>query len=342
MSEALSLARNQVIPEAIGASLPPPVHSQLDRFALADQLSRHWQKQTLRWLFSILALIFLTVSAFEIYAHLQPDAWGWLLAYPGFFLTGIVLVRWAQSQRIFNRYLDYRALAEALRVNLFWKIAGLPADASDYYLRSYRSQLDWIRSALRAWTVESGLHGQPPWTVPDLRERIDLVRKHWLADQFRFFTKNAERDHSRAHFYHLLAGAFLGISLTATTLQLIRLIYAWSHQNHGPIVGKGSQEHLGHDPLTHGLIVTIGMGGVLAGLCHEYLEKRLFEKQARSYRWMASLYQTAIHRLDARHEAGDVKGAQTLIRELGREALAENADWVIYHREHEPKMKGHG
>ena len=93
--------------------------------------------------------------------------------------------------------------------------------------------------------------------------------------------------------------------------------------------------------MTHAFIMIIAMGGVLAGLCHEYLEKRLFEKQARSYGWMASLYQTALNRFDPLVEKGEFAQAQSLIRELGREALAENADWVIYHREREPEMKGH-
>lgn len=56
---------------------------------------------------------------------------------------------------------------------------------------------------------------------------------------------------------------------------------------------------------------------------------------------MASLYATALRRSEPLVEKGEFAQAQFLIRELGREALNENADWVIHHREREPEMKGH-
>ena len=153
-----------------------------------------------------------------------------------------------------------------------------------------------------------------------------------MADQQKFFAKNTKRDHEKAHRCHLWARGFLCLSLAATGIQSLRLLHAYLH---------GHSDHAGHDGWTHAFIMIIAMGGLLAGLCHEYLEKRLFEKQSRSYKWMASLYQAALNRFDnliAKNQTEEIPG---LIRELGREALAENADWVIYHREHEPEMRGH-
>ncbi|MBL9151866.1 MAG: hypothetical protein JNK37_05260 [Verrucomicrobiales bacterium] len=327
-------SKGYLFPPAEQAALPPQVAFLLERFAMADQLAQWWQGISQRVLLVILGLIFLTVTLFECYAHVAPGRVSLLLGYPLLFGFGVAVVWLVRRWRVYNRYLDYRALAEAMRVHLFWKLARLPESAADYYLRSCRGQLDWIRAALRAWSVQSGEHDcqiSCPWDqLPDA-DLLRQVRERWMEDQRKFFAKNHHRDRHRAHVCHEAARWFLGISLVATLVQSARLLWAYGHHDH----------HIGHDGRTHAFIMLIAMGGVLAGLCHEYLEKRLFEKQARSYGWMASLYETALRRFDPLVEKGEYAQAQSLIRELGREALAENADWVIYHREREPEMKGH-
>ena len=44
---------------------------------------------------------------------------------------------------------DYRALAEGLRVQMFWCLAGLGQSVPANYLQRQRSELDWVRAAIR-------------------------------------------------------------------------------------------------------------------------------------------------------------------------------------------------
>ena len=60
---------------------------------------------------------------------------------------------WAYWRRYEHRFHDYRALAEGLRVQMYWNAAGITACAADHYLRRQRSEFEWIRQALRAWTL---------------------------------------------------------------------------------------------------------------------------------------------------------------------------------------------
>ncbi|MCC6884546.1 MAG: hypothetical protein IT576_20470 [Verrucomicrobiales bacterium] len=334
LAAGMTISKGYLFPESEQTALSPPLRFLLDRFAQADQLAIWWQWASLRVLITILGLIFLTVTLFECYAHLAPGQVALLVGYPVLFGAGWLLVWQERRWRIYNRYLDFRALAEAMRVHLFWKLAGLRENAADYYLRSCRSQLDWIRAALRVCSVQSGEHDFRCSYLPDHLPdpgTLDQIRVRWMTTQQEFFAKNEKRDHDNAHLCHRWAQGFLSISLAATVIQSVRLLWVHWHHDH----------HIGYDGTTHVFIMIIAMGGVLAGLCHEYLEKRLFEKQSRSYGWMASLYQTALNRFDTLKVTGDTEGIQALLRELGREALAENADWVIYHREREPEMKGH-
>lgn len=335
LSPGMETSKGYLFPKTEQAALSFPLRFLLARFALADQLAIWWQSMSYRALIAILVLIFLTVTLFECYAHVAPGQTALLVGYPLLFGFGWMVVWLARRWRIYNRYLDFRALAEAMRVHLFWKLAGLNENAADFYLRSCRSQLDWIRSALRVWTVQSGEHdcrsGCPVNSAIDAAI-LRQVRERWMDNQQKYFAKNETRNQDRVHRCRLWSRVFLGISLAATAIQTLRLLWAYWHHDGHPI---------GHEGTTHVFIMIIAMGGLLAGLCHEYLEKRLFEKQARSYGWMASLYRTALNRFDPLVEKGKLAEVQSLIRELGREALAENADWVIYHREREPEMKAH-
>ena len=58
-----------------------------------------------------------------------------------------VLGGWGLTRRVARReyhrkWLDYRALAEAMRVEFFWKLAGLPQTAADHYLRNLQSEVE--------------------------------------------------------------------------------------------------------------------------------------------------------------------------------------------------------
>jgi hypothetical protein len=53
-----------------------------------------------------------------------------------------------------DKYQDYRALAEGMRVQFYWRLAGLKLSVADHYLRKQRSELDWICSAIRVWVFQ--------------------------------------------------------------------------------------------------------------------------------------------------------------------------------------------
>ena len=56
-------------------------------------------------------------------------------------------------------------------------------------------------------------------------------------------------------------------------------------------------------------------------------------EHAKQFGRMSILFDTADRRLEALLSAGRYADARDLIRDLGREALLENGDWVLLHRE---------
>lgn len=74
---------------------------------------------------------------------------------------------------------------------------------------------------------------------------------------------------------------------------------------------------------------------VTTAMLHEWAEKSAYVVDAQRYQWMESLFTTAQKHLKTFLAATKFGGARELVKELGKEALSKNAEWVIQHR-HRP------
>jgi hypothetical protein len=89
----------------------------------------------------------------------------------------------------------------------------------------------------------------------------------------------------------------------------------------------------------------VGAATAAAALFHDYSARRAHAQQARRYAVMSAIYRRARDALDkaeqrsAWRDANDgappslLETARACILELGREALSENGDWLLLHRE---------
>jgi len=73
----------------------------------------------------------------------------------------------------------------------------------------------------------------------------------------------------------------------------------------------------------------ITMSAVVAALVHNYVEKLAFKPQIRMYEGMVHIYRRYSDRL---RSASAAVYLSVLFR-LGQEALMENGDWIMTHRE---------
>ena len=83
----------------------------------------------------------------------------------------------------------------------------------------------------------------------------------------------------------------------------------------------------------HWLLVAVALAPILGGLLIGYVEKRAHADHAKQYERMSILFNNASVHLKELIDANNLERASRLIVELGREALAENGDWVLIHRD---------
>lgn len=286
-------------------------------------------------LFFFVAVVPLAVLLFSTYAHLGHSLWAlslYLAVFAGSAAYYHAHVRHHQWQ---NRFQDYRALAEAMRVQLFWALAATPAAASDNYLRKQSGELGWIPFALRGpalWASALALALDHP--------QRQMVTHGWIEDQRNFFTgpvattvggkaglntRAAKRGKRWARLF-LFAG--LGLAMMLAAIEVLRLVL----QAHGVDL-----EELwpGLHHAQDWLLVLAATAPAVAAFFTVSLDLRAYEAHAHSYALMGRIFERARREATCTSAATDDREFQALVRELGREALAENAEWLLDHR-HRP------
>jgi hypothetical protein len=245
-------------------------------------------------------------------------------------LTTVVLYILARKYNYENRYQDYRALAEGLRVQEAWFGAGLSDDSVDAsYLRMQQSELQWIKMALSCTyllTRDEAAEAQGTPAEPVCRE--------WIEGQWSFFKKQRAKQLARQSLVTLMRNITLGIGFLffagASLLQLVSLPSFPGHD--GALAGllTWTQEHL---PLIQtAQTVPIAIAALVGSLLWQYAEKRSYGSNASRYQRMFVVFDRARERL---RESGDnVEAARGIVRKLGQESLIEHADWLLVRRDH--------
>jgi hypothetical protein len=311
-------ARAQVMPRvpasAAGlmpelAERPAPDREIATAFGFADQLSGRYRNMTHRVLRSVLLMAAGLALTYEIYAEILPVR-AVPIAYLLLFAAICLVYYWQRRVDAQGRYLDYRAVAEGLRVQFYWRVAGLRDDVCANYLRKQLDELRWIREALR------GANAVAPPETP----RMNLVVQHWIRGQSEFYRLRAALQARRHHRIERSSAAFIAAGLLATA----SLVVFWEWLEHV-------------ERLHRWVVLLMGFAPIAAALWEAYGEKIGLRTQANQYARFASVFRRAellADRLAAETDSpGKRESERLLIRELGRESLMENGDWVLLLRE---------
>ncbi len=288
--------------------------------ATAGVLSAQAQAQRDRKLLWLFGLALVAVFCEQIYSG-PIWAAGWLAAAIVSGVLAAVMFQRGTQTRLEERYLDYRSLAEACRVQYFWKQAGVSACAADHFLRDQRDELEWLRQAVRTTELMPG-------HVALETKRIEKVGRDWIDDQRNWFIGSGEGDGGKAGWNKTRDQVWSQRSRwyfkggMAVTVLLV-LVHAF-------VVPHLSKE--GEDALQW-LIVTYGMLFGMAGIAAVYVEVKAFPEQARAYRRMGFAMSMARRHLEAALMKGDLSAAENVLLGAGRNALAENGGWLLLHRD---------
>jgi hypothetical protein len=318
-------SRSALVTDSEEISLPQPLEHIARLFSTADALALHYRKLTLRILSHLLVLSF-----FAAFFLKYDGRWSTRLYLVSLFVA-FGVYRWVRRGNHQNKYLDYRALAEGLRVQFFWLLFGLQDEVADHYLRTQKSELDWIRNAIRAASIGASGDAPPGGLVDqqtDFKKRITAVLSKWVQDQEDYFTRAASRDHKKMVYLNRVASGFFVVGVVWTFLRAFRIsnddIETWIRNRGLSASGSG---------LLHNSIYAISLAPVISGLLLAYVNTSALSEHAKQYGRMSALFTSAREHLSQLVDSERIGEAELLIRELGREALTEHGSWLLLHRQ---------
>jgi hypothetical protein len=268
----------------------------------------------------IFVMTFLSVLSYHLYVHWPlmaghedaPEHHPWFLAGCLIFsILTILMVVAARMNRLDERRLDYRALAELLRLRSVWAIAGLGSSVADSYLSQLRGEMIWVRLAIQ--------HIAPPprfWadqfqslSRDKQLERLKLAQKDWMQGQKAYVKKSHERAHARGIRIRQAGLSLFMINLMGMAFLLLLQIFNHVHPVNLILIG-------------------IPIAAFAGGLLMAYGERRSHEEMARQYGRMHVVLDDANIALSAALAAGNVERSQSIIEKVGHEVLSEHAQWL--------------
>lgn len=237
-----------------------------------------------------------------------------------------------QKNKWQDRFQDYRALAEALRVQLYWAVAAMPIAASDNYLRKQAGELGWIQFALR---------GPAIWAAALARDlkipRREDVLKGWITNQIEFFS-GTEKKPGKAAQNNDAANRNKAAALRCFTLGMavIAAIFCVDAA-HDLFAGRSGclwiVPHFIYGIRDELEVFAVVLSAVAASLAVS-TDLRAYKAHAHNYAQMGAIFDRA-RTSERLIPEGDIVKYQKLMRDLGREALSENAEWLMDHRDRE-------
>jgi hypothetical protein len=339
LGASLESSRRKLISDDEFERIPESAQQFGNAYAAADCLSIHYGLKTRSTFRILFQLAFGSALLFELSSHiLLPFMPGWMkatfLIYPLIWLIPYMIWRRAHQGDFQNKFQDYRALAEGLRVQFFLDLVGMPGSVDNQYLGNQRDELEWIRCALRTrvWMVREGRAGNDD---PQRRIHLSILRKHWLEDQRTYFADKSPKAAAASHFYRVSASrAFQASLVVAGLFALALFIVGLMPRPHETQAGVSEETGL---VWREACVVLIGALTVLAASLIAYGERMAFAEHARQYRAMALLFHNVIRTLEGIDKIPDAterdQRLTATIEELVTEALAENGDWLLMHRE---------
>lgn len=285
------------------------------QFIAADWLATTYRRRVSRVLLATYLVTGMMGFAFIAYSDLIAQDL-MLYVFLALFAIGVAINAVAQRREWHRKYIDYRALAEGLRVQSYWRRAGIvdssrPSFAHDNFLQKQDVELGWIRNVMRGASVDGMLVPLSP-----AHDGLAPVMREWIgapgaAGQLDYYVQTAGRRAVQHRRTELLASICLwtGIGLSLLLALFARLL-------------DGQLQNL--------MVAAMGLLSLTAAVHEAYAYKKADKELIKQYRFMARIFTAAQRRLALCRS--DEERRQVL-RTLGEAALAEHAEWTLMHRE---------
>ena len=164
-----------------------PVHEAFAAFREADALAVFYARRVHLADWVLYALALTAVFAFSSIDDKPIASWSFL----GVMALIAIVASYVWGQSLDTKFLEYRSLAEAMRILFFWRMLGLKRQVWLSYLSKHGTVVRWLRHAVRAVEFAQDNHPALARSQPPVETRINIAIKHWVGPQIAYFKRSA-------------------------------------------------------------------------------------------------------------------------------------------------------
>ena len=310
---AIDKERYSLLTGEQAATLPTGLWDINQAFCAADWLAIHYQKKVVKTLQGGHVAAFLTAVGYLTYTDLlsTPLMIGGIISLMLFAVVNNALAVRGSWQR---KYLDYRTLAEGLRVQFYWAAAGVTSGsvskyAHDNFLQMQDTELGWIRNVMRVAGMECDV-------APNLDPQgVQFAVQEWIGDdksgQLGYYRKKSAQ-RIVEHDSTMRIGR---LGIWTTIIALATLLFVGSALS---------------DEVRTPVVYLMGIVMLMVGVRQAYAKTTAEAELIKQYEFMHRIFRNARKRIDNADNDGDKR---RILKILGDAALEEHAQWILIHRE---------
>ena len=327
------------------------------RYNVADTLAGKKDKIYMRWMIFLIVIALFSAISFKYYILLDGALLFMFVYVSLLFLTKLILYIRGE-RKTFRKFIEYRSLAETLRVQYYWGLLKINENATAAGYGYMKNQTDWIRSVMRSWnsyfmniySMSNSIHkdksddetrsGKKGCCLED--DAIDVVRECWIKGQKRYHrrkekeNKKALKTNSKHYKFFetlteilaitaLIAGIVFNEFFQQTPLTIDEISI------NGMIIIPSYQFKLIH-LLKVVMIVTVALTAFFLSMKMRIRGGTPDQIKAK-YR-MFAIAEMRLRDID-NQKSVDIKEQNRarfeIMKELGEQCIAENNDWVFEH-----------
>ena len=285
-------------------------------YLYADHLSLKSRKKKRSKMFISFCVVMLAIICFEVFGIVELPVF--LVGFVGCYIFILIGYRYLLNMNDnHNDFVEYRVLAELLRIQYFWNMVGLNKQIIDYFPLKSRETMGWIKQALRS--IQIITESKIKFTDnPLLRYKIGIA--NWVEDQKRFYEGAIEKQKGYIKKRDYLIRFGFSSALIAIVLSIV-MTMGYSYD----------VEHIV-------IILLVGYSGFVTAATALYADKisvESFEELRDRYEMMIKAYTSAKEGVESSKNDIVIK---EIFFEIGIESLNEYSDWHYFQQSKDGKL----
>lgn len=292
----------------ITGNITDPTLKVIDElYGAADVLSIKNAQKHQRILLALSVIGTLITMAFLLYD--EAELHGLILACTVMILFLFYIRKKADNLDCHRKYIEYRVLAETLRVQFFLSVAGVQKQVKDILPWFIRQGLPWIEDILKA--------------LPEMREhKRNPIINFWILDQRTYHNGALEKAQNKKNRDNRTTRIVIAITIIAYIVTLIFELFIYA-QNPGNVDVNAVRAILK---------IVVGTMSAVTLFTNSYYGKLSLTYTIKDHKRMIALYDNAEREISKKGETEEI------LVDLAREFLIENSTWYSYQTKNKPDL----